>query len=171
MKELARQQMHIQMSTMDMLNQQVAMEAQASAAYLAMASWCEQQGYTNSAAFFYAQSEEERMHMLKIFKFINDSGGNAVSPQVGTSNHEFASLESLYEIALGQEIAVSQQIHKMVSHCRKENDINGEHFLRWFVMEQMEEETKMRDILQLFDLMGRDPIALKFIDERIKVGE
>ena len=54
------------------LNKQIALEGNASAAYLAMAAWCERQGLKGCALFFYEQSAEERMHMMKIILYINE---------------------------------------------------------------------------------------------------
>ncbi|WP_414524381.1 ferritin, partial [Umezakia ovalisporum] len=63
------------------LNKQVMMEAESSMAYLAMASWAEQQpGLDGVTGFFYQQSDEERMHMLKLIKFVNERGGHAQIP-------------------------------------------------------------------------------------------
>ena len=62
------------------LNGQVAIEAMSSQAYLAMASWAENQGLSGTAAFLYRHSDEERVHMLKLLKFINERGGRAVIP-------------------------------------------------------------------------------------------
>ena len=53
------------------LNEQISMEANAANAYLAAGSWCEITGYDGSAAFFYAQAEEEHLHMLKFVNFLN----------------------------------------------------------------------------------------------------
>ena len=39
-----------------------------------MASWCEVTGYQGGADFFYAQSDEEKTHMLKIIHYLNDIG-------------------------------------------------------------------------------------------------
>ena len=50
------------------LNGQIAIEAMSSQAYLAMASWAENQGLSGTAAFLYKHSDEERMHMLKLVK-------------------------------------------------------------------------------------------------------
>lgn len=168
MKDLVRQKISINVDIMDLLNQQITKEAHSSSAYLAMASWCDQNGLTNSAGFFYKQSEEEREHMLKIFRFINDNGGTAYSPEVKNVMHEFNSLQEIFESALDQEIEITKSIHNIVLRCRKVQDISSEYFLQWFVNEQMEEEQKVRRILELFDLMGTDGIALKLIDERIK---
>lgn len=168
MKDLVRQKIGINVDIMDLLNDQISKEAYSSSAYLAMASWCDQNGLTNSASFFYDQSAEEREHMMKIFKFINDNGGTAYSPEVGNVLHDFSSLQEIFEAALDQEIEVTKSIHNIVQQCRKKQDLTTENFMQWFVQEQMEEEQKMRRVLDLFDLMGTDGIALKLIDERVK---
>ena len=67
------------------LNEQVALEAYSSYSYLAMGSWMENEGFEGTAKFLYAQSDEERMHMLKLFHYINEVGGFAISPSVTRS--------------------------------------------------------------------------------------
>ncbi|MBU2947865.1 ferritin [Zobellia uliginosa] len=171
MKDIARQQMSIKIESMDMLNAQIQMEGKASASYLAMASWCDQRGYIQSADFMYKQAAEEREHMMKIFKFVNDCGGNALSPEIVNIAHDFSSLEEVFETALSQEIEVTKSINNIVAEAKKNKDFGVENFLQWFVTEQLEEEKTMRDILDLFEIMGRDGIALKFIDERIGAEE
>ena len=57
------------------LNQQILLEAESSQIYLAMASWAEVEGYAGIAAFLFHHSDEERMHMLKLLKFVNERGG------------------------------------------------------------------------------------------------
>ncbi|MBC9797440.1 ferritin [Sinomicrobium weinanense] len=167
MKDLVRQKLSINVDVMDMLNEQIAKEAHSSSIYLAMASWCDHNALNNSAKFFYDQAEEEREHMMKIFRFINDNGGTSYSPEVSNIPHDYNSLEEIFESALGQEINITKSIHNIVLKCRKVNDLATENFLQWFVKEQMEEEQTMRKALDLFELMGTDGIALKLIDERI----
>jgi ferritin len=171
MKDIVRQKIGINVDVMDMLNEQIAKEAHSSAVYLAMASWCDHNGLVYSAEFLYKQSTEEREHMLKIFQFINENGGTAYSPEVSNINHEYNSLQEIFETALDQEIQISKSINNIVAKCRKVQDFGSENFLQWFVQEQMEEENQFRRILEMFDLMGTDGIALKLIDERIKHGE
>lgn len=165
MKTAIRRQMTIHPEIMDALNEQVALEMHASASYLAMASWCDQRELLNSKAFFYKQAEEERAHGMKIFNFINDAGGAAISPAVPEVNNDFESLREIYEKSLDQEIGVTQSIYKCFSKARTANDYASEVFLQWFVNEQVEEEDTVRSILDVFDLMGDMP--LKMIDERL----
>ncbi|MFT4662060.1 MAG: ferritin, partial [Patiriisocius sp.] len=49
-----------------LLNDQIKYEAEASMKYLSIASWSDAQGLNGVAEFFYAQSEEERIHMTKL---------------------------------------------------------------------------------------------------------
>lgn len=167
MKDLVRQSLSIHVEVMDLLNKQIEKEAHSSAAYLAMASWCDHNALDYSAEFFYNQSAEEREHMMKIFHFINDSGGTAFSPEVNNIQQDFGSLEEIFETALDQEIAITKSIHNIVQKCRKVNDMTSEYFLQWFVREQMEEEQMIRRGLALFDLMSTEGNGLKLIDERI----
>ena len=73
------------------LNRQVAMEAESSQAYLAMASWSEiQPGLDGVTDFFYKQSDEERVHMLKLIRYINERGGFAIVPTLPQPNITFS---------------------------------------------------------------------------------
>ena len=84
------------------LNEQIALEAYASSSYLAMASWCETQGYRGSTKFYYAQSDEERMHMLKLIKYVNASGGNAKIPALEEPGEKYKNLTDTFQVALKQ---------------------------------------------------------------------
>ncbi|SNR17603.1 ferritin [Tenacibaculum jejuense] len=165
MKTAIRKQMTINPVVMDLLNSQIALEMKASASYLAMASWCDQRELVNSKSFFYKQAEEEREHAMKIFTFINDNGGAAISPSVENVNNDFESLRAIYETSLDQEINVTESIFNIFKTARKEDDFVTEVFLQWFISEQSEEEDTMRSIIDVFDLMEGMP--LKMIDERL----
>lgn len=165
MKTAIRRDMILHVEVVDLLNRQVMLEQKASSKYLAMASWCDQRELVNCKKYFYEQAEEERTHMMKIFKFINDNGGSAISPEVPAVSHEFESLRGLFETSLDGEIEVTNAIHHVFKKSRQVGDFTSEMFLQWFVTEQAEEEEKVRDILDLIDLMEGMP--LKMIDERI----
>lgn len=147
------------------LNDQIGLEANASNTYLSMASWCEITGYEGAAAFFYAQSDEERTHMLKIIHYLNDVGSSVTIPATKAPPSTYKSLESIIKLALKNEQIVTKAIHKMVETAQKEKDHSTYAFLEWFVNEQVQEETKFETILQKFDLIGRDKLALNEIDK------
>ena len=147
------------------LNDQVALEASASNSYLAMASWSEVIGYQGAANYFYTQSDEERTHMLKVVHYLNDMGATATIPAIKAPASSFKSLEGIIKIALKNEQTVTKAIHKMVEITQKEKDHSTYAFLEWFVNEQVQEETKFETLLQKFDLIGRDKLAINEIDK------
>ncbi len=147
------------------LNDQVALEGLASNSYLAMASWCEVTGYKGGASYFYAQSDEERIHMVKVVNFLNNMGSAAIIPAIKAPAQSYKSLEGLIKTALKNEQTVTKAIHKMVEIAQKEKDHSTYAFLEWFVNEQVQEETKFETLLQKFDLIGRDKIAINEIDK------
>ena len=102
---------------------------------------------------------------MKIFEFVNDAGGAAISPAIPVVNNDFEGLREIYEASLDQEIEVTQSIYKCFKKARSVDDFASEVFLQWFVSEQVEEEDTVRGILDTFDLMGDMP--LKMIDERL----
>ena len=53
----------------------------------------------------------------------------------------------------------------MVDLAQKDKDHNTITFLQYFVNEQIEEEQQFEDILQKFDLIGRDKLAIYEIDK------
>lgn len=167
MKDILRRHSVLKDEIVDVINKQIKMEAQSSAAYLAMAAWCDVNGYDNCAEFFFTQSNQEREHQLKFFHYLVDMECEAISPSVGDSQHEFDKLRTVFEKSLEMEIAVTDSIHDMVRECRKVGDLATEEFLRWFVQEQIEEEYVARRCLELFDVLGEDKLALGMIEERI----
>ena len=51
------------------LNEQIQKEAYASNACLTLATWCEEKNLDGIAEYFYNASNDEREHMLEIYKY------------------------------------------------------------------------------------------------------
>ncbi len=149
------------------LNNQVRSEAESSQLYLAMASWCEAQGLEGTSKFFYLHSDEERTHMLKLFKYINERGGRSVVTDLKQPKVEFENLKQVCEILLQHEIAVSEAINELVYLCLENKDYTTHNFLQWFVAEQIEEEALARAILDKLNLIGEDKGGLYLFDRDI----
>ena len=167
MKDLVRMKTSLSEEIEAMLNAQVKMEAKSSAIYLAMAAYCDQLGFENSSEFFFQQADEERQHMLKIFRYIADAGGSPVSPDISDVPQEFGSFRGVFENALEQEIEVTKAINKIVSAAYQQGDHATANFLQWFVGEQQEEEFTARKRLELFDVIGEEGVGAYMIDQKI----
>jgi len=87
----------------DICNRQVEREGYSSNLYLAMASWAENNGFSGVADWLYAQSEEERLHMLKFITYINERGGKVVIPAFKKPPTDYKSVEELFREVLKHE--------------------------------------------------------------------
>ena len=167
MKDMLRLKTSINQEIETALNEQIKMEASASGSYLAKAAWCDANGFDQSAEYFHKQSEEEREHMLRIFNFINDMGGHAISPEINRVTVEYENFRSVFEDALEQEIAVTQSQSRIAAQCLRIGDFITFEFLQWFFKEQREEEYKARRALELFEVIGEEGIGRYTIDKAV----
>ncbi|NOZ46976.1 MAG: ferritin [Chlorobi bacterium] len=149
----------------DRLNKQIELEGYSSQLYLSMASWAEKSGYNSTAKFLYAHAEEERLHMLKLFSYINDRGGHAIVPEIKMPPSEFDSVYDVFKQIYGHEVMISGSINDLVGVCVDERDFTTQNFLQWYVNEQIEEENLARNILDKLELLGDDKARL-FLFER-----
>ncbi len=152
-----------------LLNNQIKYEAQASIQYLAMASWADAQGYNGVADFFYSQSEEERLHMTKLVKFVNERSGKVLIPALEKPKHDFESLNELFEKFLNSEIYVTEQISHVIYECLQNKDYNVHNFMQWYVTEQLEEEAMARTLLDKLNIIGNDKSGHYLFDRDINV--
>ena len=152
----------------DALNKQITLEAYASFLYLSMASWCDKESLHGCSAFMHRQSDEERMHMLKIYTYLAEMGGFAITPSVNQPPVEFPNIQSMFEQVYAHELKVTAAINNLVELSNKEEDFTTLNFLQWYITEQREEENLMRTILDKIKLIGDGPMSLYYIDKEIQ---
>ena len=146
------------------LNDQIKKEASSSQYYLAMASWAEANGLNGTASFMYTHSDEERFHMLKLVKFVNERGGQAIIPELEAPPKDFKSLKNVFESLLEHEIMVTESINNLVDLCLQEKDYTTHNFVQWYVSEQLEEEALARTVLDKLNLIGNDAGGMYMFD-------
>ena len=138
----------------DILNAQVDKEGYSSHLYLSMATWAETQGLGGIADWLYEQADEERMHMLKLVRYINERDGQARIIAVQEPPAEFGSVREMFEKVLEHERYVTASINEIVQVCIDENDHTTHNWIQWFVTEQIEEEASVKFILDRLKLAG-----------------
>ena len=150
------------------LNDQIRKEASSSQYYLSMASWAESNGLNGTANFMYTHSDEERFHMLKLVKFVNERGGKAIVPQLDAPPKDFKNLKNVFESLLEHEIGVTESINNLVDICLQEKDYTTHNFVQWYVSEQLEEEALARTILDKLNLIGTDAGGMYMFDRDLE---
>lgn len=150
------------------LNKQIRIEAESSQVYLSMACWAEIQGLEGVAQFMYAQSDEERMHMLKLVKYVNERGGHAMVTDLKAPKTAFGTMKEMFEELYAHELFVSNSINELVHVTFEEKDYATHNFLQWYVAEQIEEEAQAKTILDKINLIGDDKGGLYLFDRDIQ---
>jgi len=150
------------------LNMQIEKEASSSQFYLSMASWAEAEGFNGTAKFLYLHSDEERFHMLKLVKFVNERGGRAIIPGLGAPQKTFESISNVFESLLEHELRVTESINNLVDICLQEKDYTTHNFIQWYVSEQLEEEALARTIVDKIKMIGGDKAGLYLFDRDLE---
>lgn len=152
-----------------LLNDQVKFEASASMQYLSMASWADANGYNGVAEFFYLQSEEERVHMIKLVKFINERSAKVIIPELDKPKSDFKSLNQLFETFLESEVFVTEKINHIIYECLQHKEYNVHNFMQWYVTEQLEEEAVAKTLLDKLTIIGNDKSGHYLFDRDINI--
>ena len=138
----------------DILVRQIEREAYSSNLYLSMASWAETNGFGGVSEWMYAQAEEEKIHLLKFMKYVNERGGKAVIPAVAQPPADFKNVQDIFERTLEHEQFVTESINEIVGVCLENKDFTTHNWIQWFVTEQIEEEASVKTILDKLKLVG-----------------
>lgn len=146
------------------LIEQIEVESYSSSVYLSMACWMGTKGYQGTSEFLFRQSDEERMHMVKILRYLSDAGGEALVPGVKKPPHDFKTYAACFQQILEQEQQVTKSIHQLVDLAMKEKDHGTYHFLQWYVAEQIEEENQVKMILDKIKIIGNDGSGMYLLD-------
>lgn len=155
-------------SIAEALNKQIRIEAESSQIYLAMACWAEVQGLEGVSQFMYAQSNEEREHMLKLVKYVNERGDHAVITDLVAPKTKYGTFKEMFEELYQHELFVSNSINELVHITLTEKDYATHNFLQWYVAEQIEEEAQAKTILDKINLIGEDRGGLYLFDRDIQ---
>ena len=152
---------------LEILNAQVNHEMTSSYSYLGNAAYFDAAGFRGFAKWFKVQANEEQAHAMKIYDYIVTRGGVVVFKDIKAANKNFKAPKDFFSDTLKQEQNVTKQIYAIVDLAMKEGDHATLNFAQWFVKEQVEEEASVTDILQRFDLVGDNKIALVMLDKEL----
>jgi ferritin len=131
----------------DAMNGQIGSEFLASAQYVAIAVYFDQEALPDLAQFFYRQAEEERMHAMKFVHFLLETGARPLIPGLPDVRNDFGSAAEAVQYALDQEKKVTAQINSLMQIAVEERDFTSHNFVQWFVEEQVEEVDTMTTLL------------------------
>lgn len=146
------------------MNEQITYELYSSHLYLAMAAYCADEDLDGFSNFFKVQAEEEKFHAMKFFHFVVERNGRVKISGLDEPPGDFASLLEVFEKSYEHEQFVTSRIYNLMNIATEEKEHATISFLKWFIDEQVEEESTFNGIVKKLKRIQNDPAALYALD-------
>jgi len=149
------------------LNDQINAELYSAYLYLSMAAYFESINLPGFASWMRVQTQEEVMHAMKIYDYVNERGSRVILKSIEGPPTKWKSPLAVFEAIYKHEQVVTDRINDLVDLAVKEKDHATNAFLQWFVTEQVEEEQSTDEIVQKLTLIKDAPGAMYMLDKEL----
>jgi ferritin len=155
----------------DQLNLQIGHEFAAHQQYIAIAIYYDEQTMQQTAQLFFDQALEERNHAMMMVRYLLDADAPVQIPGIVAPVTSFVDVIAPVALALEQEKRVTAQVNELIGIARQENDFASDQFMQWFIKEQVEEVSKMSDLLAVVRRSAHDVEQIEDYVQREARGE
>jgi ferritin len=101
---------------------------------------------------------------MKIYKYLNDRGKRVTMSGMDTPNNEYSSVLEAYEHAFEHEQEVTRRIYHLSDLAMNDREHATIQFLKWFIDEQVEEESMFDSIINKLKRIDKDSNAFFMMD-------
>lgn len=151
----------------DAFNKQINAELYSSYLYLSMSAYFMSISLAGFANWMRVQAQEELVHAMKFYNFINGRGGKVVLTAIDAPPTAWDSPLHVFEDAYRHEQKVTGLINGLVDLAIQEREHSANAFLQWFVTEQVEEEASADAVVQQLKLAGDAGGGIFMIDREL----
>ena len=149
------------------LNKHTNTELYSAYLYLNMSSAANAMGFKGAANWFMVQYQEEMVHFMKFYTYLNSQGEQARVEQMAAPPSAFKSMLQMVEETLKHEQFITGCINELTDLAVKEKDHASQIFLQWFITEQIEEEENDRELIGKLKLIGDNGYGLLMLDNEL----
>jgi ferritin len=149
------------------LNAQVNAEMYSAYLYLSMSAFFQSKSLSGFAGWMRVQAQEEMVHAMKLYDFINERAGRVILEQIEAPPTDWDSPLATFEAVYEHEQKVTGLINELVELALEKHDHATNIFLQWFVSEQVEEEDSANDVVEKIKLVGDAKGGLFMLDREL----
>ena len=149
------------------INSQINAEIYSSYLYLSMSAYFESISLSGFASWMRAQAQEEMVHAMKFYDYVNERGGRVILGSIEAPPLEWESAVAVFDATYQHEQKVTGLINDLVDLAIEEKDHATNNLLQWFVSEQVEEEASASGVLNKAKLTGDAPGGLFMLDREL----
>ena len=148
-------------------NEQINEELYSAYLYLSMVAYFESTNLPGFANWMRVQTQEEIVHAMKFYDYINQRNGRVALTALADPQIEWKSPMDAFEAAYKHELHITDKINELVNQAIEEKDHAANMFLQWFVNEQVEEEKNPLDIIQKLKMIKDSSEGLYMLDKEL----
>jgi ferritin len=153
--------------TQEALNKQINAELYSSYLYLSMAAYFEAESLKGMAHWMRIQADEEHIHAMKLYDFVNNRGGRVQLAEIEAPKTQWNAPLEAFEDAYKHELKVTALINALMNLAVAEKDHAAHDFLEWFANEQVQEESDAKLIVDQLKMVGGQGLGLFMIDQQL----
>lgn len=150
-----------------LLNYRIEQEELSSRMYLSMSMWLENNGYLGAAKLWKKYSEEEMSHANWAREYLLSMGVTPTTPALSLQPLDYPGLPEIINKSYEHEITITKQCKDFAASAMKESDFMLYQLALKYLAEQVEEHSKMQDLVDRLVAFGTDKVALRFLDNEL----
>jgi len=148
-------------------NKQINNEIYSAYLYKALSAYSAHIGLNGMANWFAVQVQEELFHAQKMYDYVLERDGKIKLFAIAEPPADFESPEVMFEQTLKHEQFITKCINELMDLAIIEKDHASRIFLQWYVSEQVEEESGVKDILNSLKFIGDNSNGLRMFDKEL----
>ena len=108
---------------------------------------------------------------MMMVKYLLDTDAEVAIPAIEGPRNTFEDIVAPVALALEQEKRVTGQVNELTAIAREDHDYAADQFMQWFIKEQVEEVSKMSDLLTVVTRAKDDIEAIEEYVAREQAGD
>jgi len=149
------------------LNEQIHAEFFSFYLYLSVSAFFSGQHLDGFAHWMRIQAQEEFVHAMKLFDYLNERGGIVQLAALDAPQREWSSPSTAVEAVLDHERYISNRINELVNLANSVKDHATTVVLHWYVNEQVEEEATADTLFHQVKMLEDSPHGLLMLDREL----
>ncbi len=149
------------------LNDQMQAEMSSAYIYFSMSSWFKAQNLNGFASWMSLQAQEEMDHVMKIYGYIHDRGGEVELRALPAPQKSWKSPLAVFQDTYKHEQKITGRINDLCALADSDNDNATRVLLNWFVTEQVEEEANVLGVVETLKMIEGHPGGIYMLDKEM----
>ena len=151
----------------DALSKQINAEYYSAYLYLSMSAATNKLGLKGTANWLFVQAQEEMAHGTHMYQYVIERDAEPSFMAIEKPQGNFTCITEVFKEVLAHEQKVTSSINAIATIAMQEQDHACYQFMMWYVNEQVEEESNVKDIIDRLNLIGDNKGLLLTLDNEL----